>query len=264
MANEYDVIFKENLEEFFIPLLEQITQTDFSKTEDISLEMQLTLERKADFLKKVLAKKPYILHLEIQSQNDARMLSRMMIYYALLRKKYKYRLPVRQYVLYVGKEKMNMQAQDSEASNHFQYTLIDIREFSAQLFLQSDVPEVVILSILADLQQQPAEEMITNILARLKELLPEDGRLYQYIRQLEQIAKLRNISLEDLNLKPSDTMPVIIDYTTDRLYLQGQKTKEKEDIKKFLLSGKLNAQEIATIMDVPLDMVKEIEASLKK
>jgi hypothetical protein len=120
------------------------------------------------------------------------------------------------------------------------------------------VPEVVILSILADLQQEPAEKMIAHILARLKELLPEDGRLYQYIRQLEQLSKLRNISLNHLN--PSDTMPVIIDYTTDRLYMQAQ----KEAIKKWLLSGKATAQEIATIMDVPLDMVKEIEASLKK
>ena len=258
MANEYDAIFKENLEEFFIPLFEQITQTDFSQTEDINLEMQATLERKADFLKKVRAKKPYILHLEIQSKNDARMLSRMMIYFALLRKKYKYQLPVWQYVLYVGKEKMNMQAQDSEAPNHFQYTLIDIREFSAQLFLQSNVPEVVILSILANLEKLPPQDMITHILARLKELLPEDGRLYQYVRQLEQLAKLRNISLD--NLKPSDTMPVIIDYTTDRLYIQAQ----KEDIKKWLLSGEVSAQKIATIMDVPLEMVKEIEASLKK
>jgi hypothetical protein len=59
-------------------------------------------------------------------------------------------------------------------------------------------------------------------------------------------------------------MPVIIDYTTDRLYLQGQKEAKKEAIKRLLLSGKANAQEIATIMDVPLEMVKEIEASLKK
>jgi hypothetical protein len=180
MANEYDAIFKENLEEFFIPLFEQITQIDFTKTEDINLEMQATLERKADFLKKVHAEKPYILHLEIQSKNDGRMLSRMAIYYALLRKKYQYQLPVKQYVLYIGKEKMSMQAHDKEPPNPFQYTLIDIREFSSQTFLQSNVPEVVILSILADLQQLPPQEMITHILARLKELLPEDGRLYQW------------------------------------------------------------------------------------
>jgi len=54
MANEYDVIFKENLEAFFLPLFAQITQTDFAQTEDINVELQATLERKADFLKKVL------------------------------------------------------------------------------------------------------------------------------------------------------------------------------------------------------------------
>lgn len=83
---------------------------------------------------------------------------------------------------------------------------------------------------------------------------------------METPTKLRNISLETLN--PFDTMPVIIDYSTDRLYLQGsqdamQKTR-KEDIKKLLLSKKLTIQEIAQILDVPLEMVKEIETNLKK
>jgi hypothetical protein len=55
-------------------------------------------------------------------------------------------------------------------------------------------------------------------------------------------------------------MPVIIDYTTDRLYLQGQ----KEAIKRLLLAGDISAQRIAQILEIPLEMVKEIEASLKK
>jgi hypothetical protein len=59
-------------------------------------------------------------------------------------------------------------------------------------------------------------------------------------------------------------MPVIIDYTIDRLYVQGQKETKKEDIKKWLLSGEVSAQKIATIMEVPLEMVKEIEASLER
>jgi len=40
------------------------------------------------------------------------MLMCMAIYYALLREKYKYELPVKQFMLYVGKEKMTMKAQD--------------------------------------------------------------------------------------------------------------------------------------------------------
>jgi hypothetical protein len=51
------------------------------------------------------------------------------------------------------------------------------------------------------------------------------------VRHLEQLARLRDISLE--NLTPFETMPVVIDYSTDRFYLQGLKAKEKENIKKF-------------------------------
>lgn len=55
-------------------------------------------------------------------------------------------------------------------------------------------------------------------------------------------------------------MPLEIDYSTDRFYLLGK----KETIEKILLSGKFTAQEIATIMEVPLELVQEIEATLKK
>jgi DNA-binding CsgD family transcriptional regulator len=59
-------------------------------------------------------------------------------------------------------------------------------------------------------------------------------------------------------------MPIVIDYSTDRFYLQGLKTQKKEDIKELLLSGKLTMQEIAIIMKVSLELVQEIETSLKK
>jgi hypothetical protein len=192
MANEYDLIFKENLEAFFLPLFAEITQTDLSKTEELNLELQATLERKADFLKKVLTDKPYILHLEIQSKNDARMLSRMVFYHALLREKYKYTLPVKQYVLYIGKEKMSMRQRDDDFPNTFQYHLIDVRDFSYQAFLQSDVPEMVVLSILADFQSQSPDIILQDILTRLTQLLPEDGRLYNYMatRSVIEIARL--------------------------------------------------------------------------
>jgi len=46
------------------------------------------------------------------------MLMRMAIYHALLREKYKYELPIKQFMLYVGKEKMTVKAQDTDLGNH--------------------------------------------------------------------------------------------------------------------------------------------------
>lgn len=78
------------------------------------------------------------------------------------------------------------------------------------------------------------------------------------MRHLEQLAKLRDISLE--HLSPFDTMPIVIDYSTDRFYLLAK----KEVIKKLLLLGELTVQKIANVVEVPLELVQEIEATLKK
>ncbi|TAE19654.1 MAG: hypothetical protein EAZ95_01240 [Bacteroidetes bacterium] len=262
MANEYDKVFKENLERIFLPFFAQVTNTDFSKTEELSLELQITLERKADFLRKVLTANPYILHLEIQSTNDVRMLSRMRIYYALLREKYQYQLPVRQYLLYIGQEPLTMKNEDLDLPNPFRYELIDIQKIPYQNFLQSEVPEMVILAILANFQQQSTQVVLGDIFNRLAQLLHEDGRLNKYARHLYVLSKLRNLTLETEKLLK--TMPVIIDYTDDEFYVKGLQVAQQEDVKKLLLSKRLNAQEIASILDVPLETVKQIENALKQ
>ncbi len=46
----------------------------------------------------------FILHCEFQSSNDKQMLPRILLYYSLLY--YQKKLPLYQYVLYVGKDKM--------------------------------------------------------------------------------------------------------------------------------------------------------------
>jgi hypothetical protein len=62
-------------------------------------------------------------------------------------------------------------------------------------------------------------------------------------------------------------MPVIIDYTDDRLYLKGaNEAREKtlvENIEKLLKNGKLSPQEIAETLEVPIAKVKEIQARIK-
>jgi predicted XRE-type DNA-binding protein len=62
-------------------------------------------------------------------------------------------------------------------------------------------------------------------------------------------------------------MPVIIDYTDDRLYLKGaNEAREKtlvENIEKLLKNGKFSLQDIAEGLEVPIEKVKEIQARIK-
>lgn len=263
MAHEYDKVFKENLENFFLPLFTHLLGLDISleKAENILLDLQETIERSPDFLKLIDTEAgKYILHLEIQSVNDTRMLGRMMMYTGLLYEKYK--LPTRPLVLYVGKEAMHMVNHYEAFGNHFEYELIDIRNFSYQQFLDSDLPEMVVLAVLADFGQREPTEVIAEIVGKLSQFIAQDGRYKKYIRQLEIISRLRNLEPEILKL--TKTMPLLIDYTEDRLYKQGVHDKEDTVIEKLLRKGKMSVQDIADACDTTVEKVKEIQKNLKK
>jgi hypothetical protein len=73
------------------------------------VDLQYTSEREADQLWQVTpAEEPFVLHCEFQSTNDRQMLSRMLLYYGFLY--YQKKLPLYQYVLYVGKDSLQMEA----------------------------------------------------------------------------------------------------------------------------------------------------------
>ncbi len=267
MAHEYDKVFKENLENFFLPLFTQLLGLDISleKAENIILDLQETIERSPDFLKLIeTGAGKFILHLEIQSVNDVRMLGRMMLYTGLLYEKHK--LPIRPLVLYVGKEAMNMLNRYEAFGNHFEYELIDIRNFSYQQFLASDLPEMVVLAILANFERREPTEVIAEIVAKLSQFIAQDARYKKHIRQLEIISRLRDLEPEILKL--TKAMPLLIDYTEDRLYKQGKTDAitelQEENIKRMLLSGELTPKKIAKFLDVPLEIVKEIQERLKQ
>ena len=68
MPNEYDKIFKENIEAIILPIADRLLGIHLEQLEEIPGDLQITLERKPDFTKKALDKnkQPFILHLEFQ------------------------------------------------------------------------------------------------------------------------------------------------------------------------------------------------------
>ena len=68
MPNEYDKIFKENIEAVILPIADKLLGIHAEQLEEIPGDLQVTLERKPDFTKKALDKnqQPFILHLEFQ------------------------------------------------------------------------------------------------------------------------------------------------------------------------------------------------------
>jgi hypothetical protein len=108
MPKLYDRIIKENLQSILIEFVRVTTDRDIVSYRVVFPEFPQTIERTADFVIEVTNSRgeKELLQLEFQSTNDKAMSERMHLYLALLYKIYK--LPIRQVVFYIGKNKMNM------------------------------------------------------------------------------------------------------------------------------------------------------------
>ena len=81
MAQEYDKILKENIEALIIPLADKLLGLKLGELEELPDDLQATLERKPDFLKRVVGTSDeltYLLHLEFQVEDKATMVNRML------------------------------------------------------------------------------------------------------------------------------------------------------------------------------------------
>ena len=70
---------------------------------------------------------------------------RMASYHALLLQKYK--MPIRQVLVYVGKAKYNMQTELPDDQNRQPCKLFNVRELNPDIFLSLPEPEMNILAI---------------------------------------------------------------------------------------------------------------------
>jgi len=108
-GNTYDNIFRENLEVIFIPFVKRQLGLDIIEMEALPDKL-ISTRKEVDGLYKVSTKEEgiFILHLEVQTRNDPKMIYRVGEYHALLLTKYN--LPIKHIVLYLG---------DSLATVHF-------------------------------------------------------------------------------------------------------------------------------------------------
>jgi hypothetical protein len=266
--NEYDRIMKENIEPVLLPFAQKLLGLQGAKYTSIKDDLHVTIERKPDFLKKVkesTKSKSYILQIEFQSVDEKDMVYRMLEYKSLLLRKFK--LEVKQIVLYIGKEKLRRMTPSFETNGlSFQYQIIDIHSFDYEDFLKSDTPEEVILAILCNFKNTSPQKVISKVLHKLQELLRGENRFGKYLKQLEVLSKLRD--LQEETVKQTSIMPIVYDLETDIRFLQGRNNgveKKKFDVIKNLLRMKLlTTAQIAEAVDVPVDEVEYVKKEISK
>ncbi len=262
MASDYDKILKENIAALLLPLTEKYLNIKIIDSRELKDKLQTTIEKEPDFIRivKTDTDEEFILHIEFQTQDEEGMIYRMQEYFGLLRRKHG--LPVRQFVIYLGKQPSRMQTQLAPEEVFTGFDLKSLRDYSYESLLDSQVPEEIILAILSDLREEKPEEVIRQILSRLQGIGMDQITLRKYIRQLSMLARLRKLTKE--TQKQIKDMGFTYNITEDYLYQEGQQTKANELIIEMLKDGTLTIEKIASLTKVPVEHVKQIAEELKK
>ena len=148
-GNLYDKIFKENAEQLFLPLIEERLGIKIKSYQPFQEKMQTTIEREMDFFYEVQTEEDekFLLHLEFQTDNDEEMLYRAAEYHgmALRRKK----IPIRHITIYLGERKMTMKTKLDKSEIFEGFEVINIHKMDTSKLLSSQVPEIILLTILS-------------------------------------------------------------------------------------------------------------------
>ena len=264
MGQDYDRVFRENMGQAFLPLTEKYCGFKVLEAEELDSKLQVTIDREVDFARMVKTAngEEFIFHLEVQGTNDQKMLRRMRLYHALLEEVYDKR--VEQYVLYHGQVRPTMRTRWEPREVMRGFDMLDIPGIDFRKFLASEIPEELIMGIMADFQGHPPRAVMQLIMQKLFKMRSSGSDRDRYLRQLGVFA--RNKKLEKEFKEVLEVMPGYFNIQEDYLYQEG-KAKGEEMAKrasalKMLKRGKLSEEEISEDLDLPLETIVELRLSL--
>ena len=260
-SSQYDKIFKENIEAVISSIMQNILEITAVSMEELPDDIQHTKERKPDVLKKVIDIKGevFIVQIEFQVANDDEMAHRMLDYKAMLIRKY--RLPIYQYVIFLGKGQPKMETHLNNIDLDFRYNLLAINSVDYKIFLNSNRPEEIVLSVLANFDKETPENALKYIISRLEETTDGDLALKRYFKQLRILAQLRKLEQKLKNIV-MDSIAKYIDEKRDVAFLVGLDKGQEKIIESLLTKLNYSLDQIADIAGVSVDFVKSVKQRL--
>jgi hypothetical protein len=187
------------------------------------------------------------------------MVHRMLDYKAMLFRKYL--ISVRQYVIYLGKDKLTMQSSIKTLDLTFKYNLLALNTIDYKIFLNSNQPEEVILSVLANFNKETPENALKHIISRLEETTERDLALKRYFKQLRILAQLRKL-VQKLENIVMDSIAKYIDEERDVAFLVGRKKEQIKFVSNLLTESDFTIDKIARIAGVTVSFVKSVKQKL--
>jgi len=234
MPQYYDDIIRENMAELLFGLAKHMLGKDIQSNEPLNISLRETLSRNPDFLQLVeVDGKKLILHIEFQSTDDADMKYREAIYNLLIRMQEGEELELEQHIFYLGSERPTRMYPPEENDRRVPIPRYSVHHFGGLPytdFLFSNAPEMVVFTILCDFQGQDPEKIVAVIIQRLTNLCTEELAFGKYLKQLEILAKKRN--LQEKVIEIQRTMPFTYNLQEDIRFQQGVKVGEKRGIER--------------------------------
>lgn len=239
MANNYDRIFKENIESMLLPLLEKVLGLIPPKLVPIDAKMQMTHESEMDNIRRVVHEEDAALDYGLQIEfhiKDEDLRKRNLVHHALFFQITS--LPLRQIVIYGG----GSDDPQHITQNHLitlglehRFEVIVLKQIPKEKFIHSNVPEEVVLAILCDFGEDNPEDVVKQILEHLHKICRRSVRLKKYQKQLLILSRLRKMEL--IVQTQVEAMTIHYDIETDGLYLQGIEKGIEEGIEKGIEEG---------------------------
>ncbi|ACU03975.1 Rpn family recombination-promoting nuclease/putative transposase [Pedobacter heparinus] len=259
-GSKYDKIFRENMHNTLPGIIKHVLHLNVNTVEELADDVQFTKERKTDLLKKVRDNKGnrYVLHVEYQTDNYPEMAFRMAEYSIMLQRKHK--LPVKQFVIYIGPAKANMSTSITTKDFRFRYNLTELSAVNYKLFLKSDLVEEKMLAILSNLASESTESVLAQVVQEIETHTStlEQGRYFRQLRILLQLRNLNKKAIKDMAL-----VGKIFKEEKDILYRRGEIKGRYEEALEIALEMLVNKYPIEEIIKLTKLSKEEIQ-SLQK
>ena len=235
-----DIVSKQVIKHLTVDLAHYLLQLDIDpdQIELLQTEQQRIEDRRADLVARAIDQasgQQFILHIEIQNDNQKLMPLRMLRYYTDIRLSYPDH-ELRQFLIYIGKPALNMAAGIDEPNHQYRYRLIDMHNIDCEDLLQQHNPDALVLAILCDFKGNPPQQVVNYILTRLRQLTGEDEQEFrQYLDMLEVLSDNRDLRP---HIKEAETMLTQIDITRMPSYEIGLEKGLEQGIEKGIEKGR--------------------------
>jgi hypothetical protein len=199
-VGDKDIVSKDILKRIAEDIARVLLHLKVGRAEIIETEYQTIEDRRADLVAHMWGESnaggegdEFILHVEIQNDNDSSMPWRMLRYRAEIGQRHA-RIDTRQYIIYIGKAALAMPAGIQQTGLDYHYRIVDMHTVDCQTLLTQDNPDALVLAILCDFKGQPAREVVHFIIQRLQQLTADnESRFREYLRMLEILSTNRDL-----------------------------------------------------------------------